>query len=533
VTQLDLATLHESIAAAIPDEPCIVADRTWTWSETTDRTRRLCAVLRGQNLGTRRPLSGEPAWETGQDHLGILLHNGPEYLEALLGGHKASVVPFNVNYRYTADELTYLFRDARPAVLVYGARFAPVLAEVLPCLDRRPVLLQVDDGSGAQMLDGARDYEAALAAADPALGAPDSGPDDHHLLYTGGTTGQPKGVIWRVGDMVHGALGVRGRDGLPITELELAVARALKVRGIVLPAPPLMHGAGGGIALGGWLGGGTVVFPPEPERFDAARLLDTCASHDVTTLMIVGDAFAAPIVDELERQPRTLALRVLVNSGAVLRDELKDRLRAQVPGLRIADMLGSSESGVHARRESEGRIFDGRGAVTVLSDDRSRLLEPGSEEVGWMATTGNIPLGYLGDAEKTAATFVSIGDQRFSVPGDRARRLADGRIEFLGREATTINTGGEKVFADEVEAVLCSMTGVTDAVVIGRDSERWGQEVVALVATDRALTDADLAAGCRAKLAGYKVPKAFVRVPAVGRHANGKTDYAWAREAAR
>ncbi len=531
--QLDLATLHEAIAAAIPDEPCIIAGRTSTWAETTDRTRRFATVLREHGLGNRRPDAGTPAWETGQDHLGILLHNGPAYLETLLGAHKASLATFNVNYRYTADELAHLLGDATPAVLVYGGMFAPVVAEVLSRLGRVPLLIQVADGSGAALLDGALDYEAALATADPADGSPHSSADDRYLLYTGGTTGMPKGVIWRVGDMVHGPFGVRRKDGAPITDVNEAVQRALAMRGRVLPAPPLMHGAGSGIALGGWLAGATIVFQPNPERFDAAVLLDACERESVTTLMIVGDAFGAPLVDELTRHPRDLRLRVIVNAGAALRDVLKDRLRELIPGLRITDMLGSSEAGVHARRETEGRTFDGRGTVTVLSDDRGRLLEPGSDEVGWMASTGNIPLGYLGDADKTAATFVTVGDQRFSVPGDRARRLSDGNVEFLGREATTINTGGEKVFADEVEAIVRSLPGVVDAVVVGRASDRWGQEVVALVAVDGAVTDAELAAGCRSRLAGYKVPKTFIRVPSVGRHANGKPDYAWAKEAVR
>lgn len=533
MNQIDLASLHEAIARAIPDEPCIIEDRTWTWSETTARTRRLAAVLRRNGLGARRPVTGTPAWVTGQDHLGILLHNGTAYLEALLGAHKASLATFNINYRYTADELTYLFDDAKPSVLVYGAAFAAVVAEVLPRLQQRPLLLQVADDSGAPLVDGALDYEDALAAADPADGIPDSGPDDRYLLYTGGTTGMPKGVIWRVGDMVHGPFGVRRRDGNPITDVDDAVARALAMRGRVLPAPPLMHGAGVGIALGGWLAGATIVFPPDPSRFDAAALLDTCSRERVTTLMIVGDAFGAPIADELERQPRDLSLRVVVNAGAALRDDVKARLRELIPGMRVSDMLGSSESGIHARGESEGRTFDGRGTVTVLSDDRARVLEPGADEIGWMASTGNIPLGYLGDADKTAATFVTIAANRFSVPGDRARRLADGRIEFLGREATTINTGGEKVFADEVEAVVRSLAGVADGIVVGRDSERWGQEVVALVVADDDVDDSALTAGCRAKLAGYKVPKAFIRVPAIARHANGKTDYNWAKEAAR
>lgn len=535
MAQLDLATVHEAIAAALGDEPCVIsAAGAVSWRETTERTRRLAAVLRAHGLGTRRP---DPAdWATGQDHIGLYLHNGPEYLEGLLGAHKAALAPFNVNYRYTATELTHLLRDARAAALLYGARFAPVLAAVLPALDRPPLLLQVADGTGTPLLAGALDYEAALAAADPDDGLPDGRPDDRHLVYTGGTTGMPKGVIWRVGDMLAGPSGLRHRDGTPIDDVDDAVARALTIRGRALPAPPLMHGAGSGIALGCWLGGGTVVIQPDPARYDAATLVDACAAHRVTTLAIVGDAFGAPLVAELEARPRALPeLRLLVNSGAALRQELKDRLRELLPQLKISDVLGSSETGLHGKRAADGRSFAGKGGAVVLDETRTRVLAPGEEATGWMAQSGPIPLGYLGDPEKTAATFVRIGDRRCSVPGDRARVAADGAIIYLGRDATTINTGGEKVFAEEVEAVVRALPDVADAVVVGRESARWGQEVVALYrpAAGAAPTHEQLAAGCRAALAGYKVPKEFVAVAQVGRHANGKADYAWARRAAR
>ncbi|MFI6321005.1 AMP-binding protein [Nonomuraea sp. NPDC050556] len=517
VTQSDLATLHEAIAEELADQPCVIAERTFTWRETTERTRRLAAVLRAHGLGRRRPGAATPAWETGQDHLGVYLHNGSEYLESVLGAHKASLAPFNINYRYTSDELAYLLRDARADALVYGERFTPVLAEALTGLDHRPLLLCVADGSGHPLLDGAIDYEVALAAADPADGVPETSADDRHLLYTGGTTGMPRGVIWRVGDMLSGPMGVR--------EGRLS-------RGRALPAPPLMHGAGIGFAFGGWLGGATVVIQPNPERFDAATLWETVERQGVTSLMIVGDAFGTPLVEDLERSARKLPeLRLIVNSGAVLREETKARLRELLPHVRLADVLGSSETGLHARRGSGGgNRFESRGNAIVLDETRTRLLVPGEPEVGWLAQGGSIPLGYLGDPEKTAATFVTVDGRRFSVPGERARLLADG-IEFLGRDATTINTGGEKVFAEEVEAVLRAVPGVLDALVVGRPSERWGQEIVALYhPSEEGVAAAELARGCREVLAGYKVPKAFVRVDEVRRQANGKVDYAWARQ---
>lgn len=536
MSEIDTATLHEAIAHELADEPCIIAARTQTWREVTDRTRRLAAVLRTTGLGLRRPNPATPPWETGQDHLGVLLYNAPEYLEAVLGAHKASVAPFNINYRYTGEELEYLLRDAAPSALIYGARFAPLVAEVVSKLQRRPLLLQVADGGDHGLLDGALDYEACIAAANPGDGVPQSSPDDRHLGYTGGTTGMPKGVIWRSGDMVAGPYGVRGADRRPITDLDEAVMRATKLRGVVLPAPPFMHGAGLGFAFGGWLGGATVVIPPNADRFDAEGVLRACQTYRVTSMAIVGDAFGAPLVAELDRHPRELPdLRLLVNSGAALREDLKQRLQERLPALRITDMLGSSETGLHAKRASGGpNRFRSKGNAAVLAEDRTRLLEPGDEAVGWLAQSGHIPMGYLGDPGKTSATFVTVGDRRYSVPGERARLLGDGSIEFLGRDATTINTGGEKVFADEVEGVIRALSGIVDAVVVGRPSERWGQEVVTLFQTDptAGVTAEQLAADCRVHLAGYKVPKVFIQVDEVRRHPNGKTDYRWATNVA-
>ncbi|PKV81978.1 AMP-binding protein [Nocardia fluminea] len=524
VNEIDIATLHEAIAAEFADEPCVIATRTLTWGQVTERTRRLAAVLRANGLGERRPDATTPPWETGQDHLGVLLYNAPEYLEAVLGAYKASVAPFNINYRYTIDELAYLLKDADPAVLVYGATFAPLVSAVLPLLPRRPLLLQVADGGAHELLDGALDYESALVAADPADGVPQSSPDDRHLGYTGGTTGMPKGVIWRCGDMVAGPYGVRGT-------FDEAIERARKVRGVVLPAPPFMHGAGLGIAFGGWLGGATVVIPRNPERFDAAAVVDALQTHRVTSMSIVGDAFGQPLIAELERNSRALPdLRLLVNSGAALQEGSKARLRELLPGVRITDVLGSSETGLHAKRAPGGsNRFSSKGSAVVLNDARTALLEPGAAEIGWLAQGGRIPTGYLGDPDKTSATFVTVGERRYSVPGERARLLADGGIEFLGRDATTINTGGEKVFADEVEAVLRALPGVSDALVVGRPSERWGQEVVALVQVAPDVSTDQLGAGCREHLAGYKVPKAFIMVDRIQRLDNGKTDYKWAK----
>ncbi|MBC6460370.1 AMP-binding protein [Actinomadura sp. HBU206391] len=531
--QLDLAGLHEAIAAAVPDRECLVwRDRRLTWHEVTERTRRLARVLHAHGLGTRSG-SRQP-WTSAHDHLALYLHNGPEYLEGLLAAHKARVAPFNVNYRYVDDELAYLFGDARPAAIIYHARFAEPLSRILDRLERSPLLLlHVADESGAQPLPGALDYEAALAAAstEPLDVRPSA--HDLHILYTGGTTGMPKGVLWRIGDLLNGPLGLRRRDGTPITDLAEAVEPALAARHRVLIAPPLMHGTGTWSALGGWRSGATVVIPDRVDRLDAGNLLSVASRERVTRLTIVGDAFARPIADELGDGSGSYdlsELRQILNSGASISPQVKQRLLAALPTMRITDVLGSSESGFQvARQGAEDLPFTAAPGTAVLSADRTRVLTPGEDELGWLAKTGATPLGYLGDPEKTAATFITVGAQRFVVAGDRARLLADGTVEVHGRESTTISTGGEKVFAEEVENVLRGVPGVADALVIGRPSERWGHEIVAVVRLSADRTEDELRSACAPYLARYKLPKAFLRTDRILRLANGKADYAVAQ----
>ena len=527
---LDLATLHEAIAAAIPDRECLVwRDRRMTYREVADRTRRLANVLHGHGLGLRGTAS-DP-WESPHDHLALYLHNGPEYLEGLVGAHKARVAPFNVNYRYVDDELAHLFGDARPAAVLYHARFADAIGRVIERLDRRPLLLQVADESGAPLLPGALDYEDALtkASPDPLPVRPDA--HDLHILYTGGTTGMPKGVLWRVGDLMLGPLGMRRRDGSPVDDLGDAVARAGRSDVRVLVGPPLMHGAGTWSSLGAWCGGGCVVFPDRVDGLDAADLMATAERERVTRMPLVGDAFARPIVEALEARPHDLpALRSFVNSAAAISPGVKARMLELLPHARVVDVLGSSESGFQVTRSgSSARTFGMTPGTAVLSADRSRRLTPGEDEMGWLAKGGSIPLGYLGDPVKTADTFRTVDGERLVVAGDRARLLADGTVEVHGREATTINTGGEKVFAEEVETVLRGLPGVTDALVVGRPSERWGTEIVAVLSPAGAGSDEELREACAAHLARYKIPKAFVRTNNGLRLPNGKADYAAAR----
>jgi 3-oxocholest-4-en-26-oate---CoA ligase len=539
----NVAALHEAVAAAVPERECIVAParavvgaggtrRRLTWREVTDRTRRLAGVLAGAGMGLRddpRPGAGI-AWESPHDHVALYLHNGPEYLEGMLGAWKARCAAINVNYRYVADELAYVLRDSAAAAVVFHASFAPTLAEVLPTMPGVRLLLQVDDGSDTGLLDGAADYEDALAAADPL--EPDGlSPDDRYILYTGGTTGMPKGVLWRQADFLATCLGVKGTTADLVAA---ATRRGASLR--TLPAAPFMHGAAHWNAISAFVSGGTVVVPDRPTRFDPADVLATCERERVTALQIVGDPFARPLLDRMDARSYDLStLRFLLSGGAVLSPSVKARFLERIPGLRIVDVLGSSETGRQAVAGAEPTFRPGDRTV-VLSEDRGRILSPGDPEIGWLAQAGRVPLGYLGDAAKTTATFPVIDGVRHGVAGDRVRLLPDGTIELLGRDSVTINTGGEKVFAEEVERVLVAHSAVADAIVTSRPSERWGQEIVAVVApragADVSELQGELRAHCRTRLAGYKLPKAFCWVDRVVRSPAGKPDYAWARAVA-
>ena len=529
--ELNLAAAHEAIAARIGDRECIVwRDRRLTWADVTDRSRRLAAVLSGRGLGSHGPLAEAGPAASPQDHVALYLHNGNEYLESMLGAAKARCASVNVNYRYVAEELRHVLADSRARAIVFHSTFAPTLAAVLPDLEHLDVLLQVDDGSGVPLLPGAVEYEAALAGAVPQAPVGLS-PDDLYILYTGGTTGLPKGVLWRQADFIAACLGVAQSTAELV---ERAAGSGLRV----LAAPPFMHGAAHWNALSAWLAGGTVVIQGDPVRLDPADVLDTAERESVSSLLIVGDAFARPLVDELRRAPRQLpTLRFLLTGGAVLSSSVKEELLALLPQLSIVDVLGSSETGrqgVHrsdARRGAASGRFDRSPTAQVLAADLTRVLAPGEDELGWLAQSGRVPLAYLGDVDKTARTFPTVDGVRYAVAGDRARVLADGSIDLHGRDSVTINTGGEKVFAEEVEQALKRHPAVYDAVVVGRPSERWGQEVVAVLqlrADHPDPADGELAATAAEHLARYKVPKAFVRVPAVERSPSGKPDYRWA-----
>ncbi|OBA59063.1 acyl-CoA synthetase [Mycobacterium sp. 1100029.7] len=541
--EFNLAQVFSAVAAANPDRDCIVfGHRRFTYSQTDVRARRLARALNSWGLGAHRERSELAPHESGQSHLGVYMANCNEFLEAMLGAYLARVAPFNVNYRYVADELVYLLGNAGADAVIYQARFAPTLAEALHRSPSAPPrLIHVDDESGNEPLPGAVRYEELLASmSDEPLDVTPS-PDDLYVLYTGGTTGMPKAVLWRQHDIYMNAMGGRPPfGGEPVRSLDDIVERSSLGGPGSMTCAPLMHGAAQWAAFINLCGGKPFVMAPTTTHFDPVEAWTVASREKVISLSFVGDAFGRPLVDALEAGNYDLSgLLILVTGGAALSAPLKQRFLDLLPQLTILDAGGSSESGnqmgqVSSRaQQASGRFAPNSGAV-VVSEDLTRILSPGDDEIGWLAQQGLIPLGYLGDPEKTARTFPVIDGIRHSVPGDRARWFADGQIELLGRDAVTINSGGEKIFAEEVEAAIAEHPAVYDVVVTSRPSARWTNEVVAIVALAEGaqaceeMADSIIAEAAR-HLARYKLPKAVVFRERLQRSPSGKADYRWAK----
>ncbi|MEO7572297.1 MAG: AMP-binding protein, partial [Acidimicrobiales bacterium] len=449
--EFNLADVNDAVSAAIADRECIVwRDRRLTYGEVAERTNRLANHFVAKGLGVRSPRADLGGHESGQDHLACYLHNGNEYIESMLGAYKARIAPFNVNYRYVAEELRYLLNDAGARAIVFHSAFADRLAEVLPDLPSLTVLLQVDDGSGADLLPGAQWYEDALAVASPERPDVERSPDDLYILYTGGTTGMPKGVLWRQADIFVGAMGGRNLGtGGEWESLDQIVEAAVNGGARLVPAPPFMHGAGHWLAFNALTGGSTICIQDDTVGLDPDDVWRTIEREKVNILLIVGDAFGRPLVDQLELAAEKgsaydlSSMLMIVSGGAALGSTIKDRFLAQLPTVMVMDAVGASETGSQmshmsaaGQSASTGTFTPGPGAA-IVSEDLSTVLDAGHAEVGWLAQKGRVPLGYLGDADKTARTFPVIDDIRYSVPGDRARLTAEGLIELFGRDSAT------------------------------------------------------------------------------------------------
>lgn len=536
IAHVSVAELHEAIAALQPDKECLIfRDQRLTWSDVTERTRRLANYLITQNLGCHTERQHLLGHESGQDHLAIYLHNGNEYLETMLGCFKARVAPFNVNYRYVAEELTYLLNDSQATAIVVHSQFAPILQEVLPHLSRLRVIIQVRDGSANELLPGAVWYEDALEQS--LATKPDvvwSG-DDLYILYTGGTTGMPKGVLWRNADALTECFG-GSKTAVSVEDFLAEATTGLRA----IASPPFMHGAGHWVSFRIWNGGGTVIVQSIPERLDPHDIWSLIEREKVNFLLIVGDAFARPLLDGLTSQSYDLSsLLSILSGGAPLSAHLKIEFHAHLPSVIVIDGLGSSEAGGQLAQVTAGGTattgtFSLQEQNHILSENLDRVLEPGHEDLGWLAKSGRLALGYFGDPVKTARTYPIIDGVRYAVPGDRAKVTADLMVELHGRDSVTINSGGEKIFAEEVEAAIKGHPSVYDCVVAGRPSDRWGNEVVAVVRIRQGHTPdtESLLSHAAEHIARYKLPKAFVFVNEISRSPSGKADYRWAKQIA-
>jgi 3-oxocholest-4-en-26-oate---CoA ligase len=523
------------VAAAAPDREMLVCGPVRrTFAEVAGRTRGLAAFLRERGVARGAAPSGLARWECGQDPVALVLHNSTEYVEAMFGAYRAGAVPFNVNQHYRAAEVRSLLADIGVRAVVYHRRYRALLEMALE--DREDVvLIHVDDGSGTEPLPGSTGFEEA-ARTPVTVPLPETSPDDLYLVCTGGTTGRPKAVLWRQADVYVSAMA--GEEGATARSIAEAVT-ARTAGGPWYPVAPLMHAAAQWTAFSALHQGSPVVVHADTGPFDARTVLELAEREHVTLMSIVGDAHAGPLVEELRRRPYDLSsLGRLGTGGAATGEHHKEALLDLLPQLVIVDGYGASETGgmAYGARTKASRTdgFVPSAGATVISADRTQFLDPGDDEVGWTARRGRVPLGYLNDREATERTFPIIDGERVALPGDRARLTVDGHIVMLGRDSQVVNSGGEKVFVEEVEEVLRRHPDVADALVVGRPSARFGQEVVAVVAVRDAATleGATLREFVCADLARFKAPRAVAFVDRVRRHANGKPDYAWATDAA-
>ncbi len=521
------ADVLESVAASIPDAPALLhGGRATTWAELDKRADGLAAYL--LDAGCKH-----------QDKVAFYLYNRPEYLELFTACSKASLVHVNTNYRYADEELFYIWDNADAVAVVFQGTFTDVVERIRHRLPAVHTWLWVDDGT-APCPTWATPYETAAATPNEGRVRSPRGRDgdDLVLLYTGGTTGLPKGVMWRQDDLFcvtdkANRVPLPADNDLGADGLSPAVrARTSKPGPLSLPACPLMHGTGLFNALNTLALGGSVV-TMQQTRFDVEEFLDVIQDAGVKSTFIVGDAFAKPILKALDAEPNRWdisSLRVIISSGVMWSSESKQGLLRHNEALILVDAFGSSEAVGMGSSVSSGADAAKTATFTlspesvVITDD-GRLVEPGSDEMGKVGLRGRTPVGYYKDPEKSATTFPTIDGVRYSVPGDFATIGADGTINLLGRGSVCINSGGEKIFPEEVEEVLKLHPGIDDAVAVGIPDDRFGQAVTAVVQAGPGLDEADVIAHVKSHLAAYKAPKRIFAVDDLERAANGKADY--------
>jgi len=531
----NFADVWETVAQQIPDAPAQVqGDRRITWARFDERANGVAQAL--LDAGVEE-----------QEKVAQYLYNGPEYLESMFATFKAGLAPINTNYRYLDDELAYLWDNGDVVAVVFHGTFSDRVEGIRDRVPRVRLWLWVDDGAGP-CPEWAVPYEAAAAAGTPTSVAGPWGRSGDHLLllYTGGTTGMPKGVMWRQDDLFRTLVGtfvpeVRNDDPDPEQTI---IRNAVTAPGLVgMPACPLMHGTGCFTQLIVLAGGGSTV-TLEARNLDIEEMLSTIERERVGTIAIVGDAFAKPMLRALDANPGKWdisSLFMISSSGVMFSEASKQGLLGHHPGMMIVDAFSSSEalgmgqSVSSAAGTSTTATFTLGEHTKVITDD-GRAVEPGSGERGRVAVGGWQPIGYYKDPEKTAATFITFEGKRYSVPGDYATVEADGSLTLLGRGSVCINTGGEKVFPEEVEEALKTIEAVNDAVAVGIPDEKFGEAITAVVElhSGEALDEASVIAHVKGKLAAYKAPKRVLQIDTIGRAPNGKVDYkrlkAWAAD---
>ena len=526
--EFNLADLFESVVDVAGSQTAMVSGpRRLNYLELDQRANRLAHHLELHGIGPG-------------DRVGLQLANGTEYMEGMIACFKIRALPVNVNYRYVAGELQYLYRDAGLVGLIFHNRFATAVSGALDAMPETRALLGVSDGESAP--GAAEDYETVIASAPDSRGFAPRRADDLYCVYTGGTTGMPKGVLWHHQDIFFAAMG--GGDPLSfgdhITSAEDLALRVLHPGITALAIPPFMHAAGHWLAFSTLFGGGKVV-TVEGGAFDPVEVWRLVEAEAVNAVVLVGDAMARPLVAALAENPDRYDLSSLLafgSGGAVLSPSTKERIAELLPGRIVADLFGSSETG---QVGGEAPADDPFGAPRLRVNEKTNVLgvdllpvAPGSGVIGKLGRSGHVPVGYLGDPEKSAATFVESQGTRWALPGDMATVEEDGTIKVLGRGSLSINTGGEKVFPDEVEAAVKGHPDVVDAIVVGVPDERFGERVVAVVQPTPGTTVSteDVRLACRGKLTGYKIPRQVITVERVQRSPSGKPDYPWAKQLA-
>ncbi|MFI2315029.1 acyl-CoA synthetase [Streptomyces sp. CB00072] len=533
--EYNLADLFESVVDAVPDREALLyvdhpgtgAERRLTYAELDAAANRI-----GHHLIDAGIRPGE--------HLGLHLYNGIEYLQTVLGALKARIVPVNVNYRYVEEELVYLYRDADLAALVFDGEFDERVAAAAPRAPGLRHLVRVGPSPAAPPAVPVVPFTEAERSGGSGRGFAPRSADDQFIIYTGGTTGMPKGVMWRQEDLFFSGLGGGAPTGEPVkAPRELAERVAAGGDGITFfPTPPLMHGTSTLTAFIGFNFGQRVVVH---RKFVPAEVLRTIEKEKVTSVSLVGDAMLRPLIDCLNgplRGTDCSSLFSVSSSGAIMSDSVRAEFQALVPTVMLLNNFGSSESGFNGTATADSGPERG---FRVQVNARTAVVDPvtyepvAPGEPGRIAQRGHVPLGYYNDPAKTADTFFRRGEERWVLLGDMATVDAAGIVTVLGRGSQCINTGGEKVYPEEVEQALKSHPDVYDALVAGVPDERWGNRVAAVVQlreNTEALTLEAVQAHCRTRLAGYKIPRALVLADRIQRSPSGKADYRWAKAVA-